>query len=271
MKIYNPEAEMKMLRQIVQWRISDHTGKNFDEAGEITLNGLPAFIASFSNLEFTYEESVILLISLMPHINPNFFDSIIQEYFPAGGELPEFGGVKTGNNRGMVPTGETALFILAGSDLEKKFEVQEMFSEDHFFYKQNILWLENVKEGEPEMSGRIILSKEWVDKLLYGKISRPKFSPEFPAKLISTKMEWADLVLHAQTVDQINDIKIWLEYNNELLEDKNISRKIKPGYRAFFYGPPGTGKTLTASLIGKQFQKDVYKVDLSQVISKYIG
>jgi SpoVK/Ycf46/Vps4 family AAA+-type ATPase len=38
-----------------------------------------------------------------------------------------------------------------------------------------------------------------------------------------------------------------------------------------FYGPPGTGKTLTASLLGKMFNLDVYRIDLSMVISKYIG
>src|SRR5204863_2251929 len=36
-------------------------------------------------------------------------------------------------------------------------------------------------------------------------------------------------------------------------------------------GPPGTGKTLTAGLLGKEFNKDVYRVDLSQIVSKYIG
>ena len=38
-----------------------------------------------------------------------------------------------------------------------------------------------------------------------------------------------------------------------------------------FHGPPGTGKTLTAGLLGKIAQKDVYRIDLSMVISKYIG
>ena len=37
------------------------------------------------------------------------------------------------------------------------------------------------------------------------------------------------------------------------------------------YGPPGTGKTLTACLVGKQMGLDVYRVDLSQVVSKFIG
>lgn len=55
------------------------------------------------------------------------------------------------------------------------------------------------------------------------------------------------------------------------MKDEVLSRKVKPGYRVLFYGPPGTGKTLTASLLGKQFEKDVYRIDLSLVVSKYIG
>ena len=38
-----------------------------------------------------------------------------------------------------------------------------------------------------------------------------------------------------------------------------------------FYGPSGTGKTLTAGLLGKVFKKEVYRIDLSQIVSKFIG
>jgi SpoVK/Ycf46/Vps4 family AAA+-type ATPase len=84
-------------------------------------------------------------------------------------------------------------------------------------------------------------------------------------------MEWTDLVLNPKTAQQIDDIKVWLNHNNTLMKEWQMDKKIKPGYRALFYGPPGTGKTLTATLLGRQFQKDVYRIDLSQVISKYIG
>jgi SpoVK/Ycf46/Vps4 family AAA+-type ATPase len=50
-----------------------------------------------------------------------------------------------------------------------------------------------------------------------------------------------------------------------------MKKRIKPGYRALFFGPPGTGKTLTASLLGKYTGKDVFRIDLSRVVSKYIG
>ena len=41
--------------------------------------------------------------------------------------------------------------------------------------------------------------------------------------------------------------------------------------RAFVLSEPGTGKTLTATLIGQAVQADVYRIDLSMVVSKYIG
>jgi SpoVK/Ycf46/Vps4 family AAA+-type ATPase len=48
-------------------------------------------------------------------------------------------------------------------------------------------------------------------------------------------------------------------------------RKVKPGFRALFYGPPGTGKTMAATLLGKYTGNEVYRIDLSMMVSKYIG
>ena len=224
-----------------------------------------------TNHKVNVEEYVIILLALVPQIQPTLIDSIVQEYLPNGGDLPEIGGVKGTNHRGTIPTGETALFILAGTEINKRMEVAKYFSTDHFFAKENILYLETVKEGEPRMSGKIILQQEYVDLFTTGKVSKPNFGPDFPAKLVETKMEWDDLILNPKTAQPINDIKIWLEHNKFFLQDWGMDKKIKPGFRALFYGPSGTGKTLTATLLGKQFGKDVYRIDLSQVVSKYIG
>ena len=50
-----------------------------------------------------------------------------------------------------------------------------------------------------------------------------------------------------------------------------MAKRLNPGYRALFFGPPGTGKTLCANLLGKEFKKHVFRVDLSSLVSKYIG
>ena len=70
---------------------------------------------------------------------------------------------------------------------------------------------------------------------------------------------------------EIKEIETWLKYNDRLLEIWNLKGKIKPGYRVLFHGPPGTGKTLTACLLGKYTNRNVYRIDLSVVVSKYIG
>ncbi len=110
----------------------------------------------------THEESVILLCGLVPHVLPHFFDDIIKEVFPNGGDLPQLGGQRPEGYRGFLPTGETIQYILAKENVEKRLEIQELFSETHWFYKNHILSIEDVKTTEPKMSGKLILSPETV-------------------------------------------------------------------------------------------------------------
>jgi SpoVK/Ycf46/Vps4 family AAA+-type ATPase len=78
-------------------------------------------------------------------------------------------------------------------------------------------------------------------------------------------------VLAEGTMDEVEEIRAWIEYRKELLEGWQLEAKINPGFRSLFYGPPGTGKTLTASLLGRATGLDVYRVDLSLVVSKWVG
>lgn len=236
---------------------------NYNFAADLVIKELP-FVANM-------QEWVVLMLALMPHIQPGFYEGIITEHLSTGGDFAEFGGAKATNHRGMLPTGETAQFLIAANDIQKRLEVQQLFAEEHNFYRHGILWLEPVKEGEPKMSGRIVIANDWIDKLLLQKETAPRFGLDFPARHITTNMLWSDAVLHPQTLQQVDDISNWLQYNQQLQQDENLKRKLKPGYRVLFYGPPGTGKTLTAALLGKQFGKEVYRIDLSQIVSKYIG
>ena len=78
-------------------------------------------------------------------------------------------------------------------------------------------------------------------------------------------------MLGPEVLDQIQHITAWLAHEARILDGWGLRRTLAPGYRALFYGPPGTGKTLTAALIGQQAGLDVYRIDLSMVVSKYIG
>ncbi|SHL39818.1 ATPase family associated with various cellular activities (AAA) [Chitinophaga jiangningensis] len=240
--------------------------------GEDYAVNIPAWKhAAFGDRQLSQAETIVLLCALAPHLQAGCFDRLIQQYLPEGGEFASFGGVKGSNTRYMLPTGDTALFLLAGEDAAAREPYFSLFSTSHWFWKEGVLWLETVKEGEPRSSGRLILSAEIVELLLEGRQHAPAFGPEFPAKQLETAQHWDDLVLNANTLDQINDVRAWLHYHERALKDPVLGRKAKPGYRALFYGGSGTGKTLAATLLGKELQRDVYRIDLSQVVSKYIG
>ncbi len=217
------------------------------------------------------QDLLLLLLALVPHLSPNYLTDIISGFLPNGGEFPLFGGVKARNHRGILPTGETALFVLAGDDMEDRIKAMDFIHHTSFLFRKNILSLEEVPAGEPKMSGKLLLDEEYTELLSTGNILKPKLSTNFPAQLLETEMEWEDLILSQKTLGQIKEIESWLRYNDILLNEWKMKGKIKPGYRVMLYGPPGTGKTLTASLLGKYTGRDVYRIDLSLVVSKYIG
>src|SRR4051794_36566278 len=239
-KLYeNITLSLNYLNQLIKLRLQAHLSKEVQTSPfllpRLTMipdeNPLHQFLLQH---QLEIEEYIILLLALTPHLQPSFFDSIIQEYLPQGGDLPEIGGIKGSNHRGMLPTGETAQFILAGSDLNKRLEIQQLLLVDSTLIKQSIISLETVKEGEPVMSGRLIISEEWLNKIVFGKNESPKFGPDFPAKKLSTEMNWDDLVLNGYTHSQITDIQIWLQHNAIVMQDEVLQKKVKPGYRVLF-------------------------------------
>lgn len=97
------------------------------------------------------------------------------------------------------------------------------------------------------------------------------FSDGFPVQPIRTELGWDDLVLEAEVKEQVRALADRLDRPGSPSRARMVNRRIRTGYRALFYGPPGTGKTLTASLLGKHTGRDVYRIDLSMTVSKYIG
>lgn len=249
---------------------------------------------------------IILLTALSPYLYPDLFDkAIAAEVAKLKDETrnPErvtedrflrIGGITKGKNCPFfLPTGETALFLICGTDNGLRLEMQELFGAEHIFWAQKILWLEDLQDQEPPMHGRIIMSQDYVDRLTLGIHRSPQFSISFPAKRIASASgdddidfpdeaasdpclprpptPWDKLIIGEELKAQINEIRTWLKYNDLLVDEFDSDKQFRQGYRSLFYGPPGTGKTFTARLLGEELQRDVYKIDLSMVVSKYIG
>lgn len=263
---------LAFLKETIEQRLAHELNGKPLKLPKLKLKGDQSHLAQFIGAKkLTDEESIFLLLAMVPQLLPDFFTNIIADFLPTGGEFPAFGGVKGKHHRGILPTGETALFLLYGRDVDKRLKGVERILENSVLFKEQILQLESVPAGEPKLSGKLIVEEEYLAKLTTGKIVKPKLSSDFPAELITTELEWDDLVLQEKTLAEIGEIETWLKFNDALLNDWKMHGKIKPGFRILFHGPPGTGKTMTACLLGKYTKRDVFRIDLSMVVSKYIG
>lgn len=217
------------------------------------------------------EERLVLILALIPHVKPSLLDLLHMKNELYDIPFTEFGGIRYNNNKGYLPTGETAIFLLVGANLEKRFELLRLFGKDHFFHREGILSLERSSVNEPLLNGQLSISQEYLSLITTGEIYKPDFNQNFPAKRIFTNQEWDDLVVADYLLQGLDEIKDYVIHGRNLKNEFQFGRKIKPGFKVLFTGPPGTGKTLTASLLGKFCDMDVYRVDLSMVVSKYIG
>ena len=269
------EQELTWFAQILDTRFKRYFGQEspYQDVYEITPPDLSESNAPYARLtqhyNLTFAERAALVLSLIPHTRPQLLDIFFTKNKTFDRRFTEFGGVHS-TVGDFLPTGETLAFILAGKNLARRFSLQAMFAPDHFFARHNILRLKTSGD-EPPMKAQLTLSKEYLSYFTTGEPHRPDFGADFPARFIETQLTWDDLVLHPGTRKQIEEIETWLKHGDTLLNDWGMAPKIRPGYRSLFYGPPGTGKTMTACLLAKSTGRDVYKVDLSLVVSKYIG
>ncbi len=90
---------------------------------------------------------------------------------------------------------------------------------------------------------------------------------------IEVKAEWDDLVLPEEEKDILREIAAHLRQRITVYKQWGWEKKSSKGLgiSALFTGASGTGKTMAAELLGKELNLDVYKIDLSSVVSKYIG
>lgn len=217
------------------------------------------------------EERLLLALALATHLRPAALDLLFMRNANLERGFTEFGGIRSQTHSGFMPTGETAAFLLAGDSLTRRFALMALLDPAHYFANQGLLHLEPPAAGEPQLSGLLSASPEALQRLSTGVWHKPDYNARFPAKLIHSPLNWNDLVLGPEVLEELGQLNAWLAHGETLMDSWGLARSLKPGYRALFYGPPGTGKSLTATLIGQQAQRDVYRIDLSMVVSKYIG
>jgi ATPase family associated with various cellular activities (AAA) len=90
---------------------------------------------------------------------------------------------------------------------------------------------------------------------------------------VEPRYSWDDLVLPVDKHDQLRRLANWLRFRHQVHERWGFGRKLSrgKGLNALFTGPSGTGKTMAAEVLAGELSLDLYQIDLSSVVSKYIG
>ena len=93
------------------------------------------------------------------------------------------------------------------------------------------------------------------------------------AARVNTKGNWSQLAASAETLQELRDLESRCRNRERLrtLLNDNLSAQQNVGVRTLFSGPSGTGKTLAARLLAASLKMDLYRLDLSSVVNKYIG
>jgi hypothetical protein len=93
------------------------------------------------------------------------------------------------------------------------------------------------------------------------------------AQRIEPVAKWDDLVLPQAQYLILRDIAVHVRQRLKVYETWGFARKSARGLgiSALFTGPSGTGKTMAAEVLANELHLDLYRIDLSQVVSKYIG
>ncbi|MCG8421429.1 MAG: ATP-binding protein [Proteobacteria bacterium] len=101
--------------------------------------------------------------------------------------------------------------------------------------------------------------------------SRPRL--DGLAERITSPATWRDLVLPRANLTALRAIVAQVRQRDRVYQQWGYDRSGPRGLgvTALFFGPSGTGKTLAAEIVANELELDLYRIDLSGVVSKYIG
>jgi len=101
--------------------------------------------------------------------------------------------------------------------------------------------------------------------------SRPKL--DSLAQRVESQSGWEDLILPDSQMSVLHSIAAQVSLRSTVHDDWGFSVGTERGLglAVLFAGSSGTGKTTAAEVLARELRLDLYRVDLSQVVSKYIG
>ena len=90
---------------------------------------------------------------------------------------------------------------------------------------------------------------------------------------VTNSHRWEDLVVPVDVYDSLREMIAYVRHAGRVYDEWGfgVRHSLGEGLSALFSGPPGTGKTMCASVIARELDMELFRVDLSRVVSKWIG
>lgn len=214
---------------------------------------------------------ILLALAIAPHYAPEIFDQILRTRNEHGHLKPHVGGQLDTNNNTFIPTYFTALFLLSGNNLQLRSQYISQLQESHPLLQKQILYKGDQNGTITHFMQSIIeLDTSFYDYFTKGIQPRLDHGQHFAATLHTTHLTRDDIILEDKVAEEIMSIDNYAEVSQSGFFER-ADHKFKKGFIALFYGSPGTGKTLLAGILANSYNMDMYHVDLSNVVSRYVG
>ncbi|MCA9562073.1 MAG: ATP-binding protein [Myxococcales bacterium] len=93
------------------------------------------------------------------------------------------------------------------------------------------------------------------------------------AEPFSTSLTWDDVVLPDRVLSTLKEIQSYARHREKVYDNWGFRRKMSygRGLSCLFSGPPGTGKTMMAAVLAESLGRELYRVDVSRIMSKWVG
>ncbi|MCR1782752.1 ATP-binding protein [Nocardioides carbamazepini] len=151
--------------------------------------------------------------------------------------------------------------LTATGDMVDEDEWREVLGDVPHTHRLNATQLDQVRRTLPAVGGDVDAA---VRRLLGGPLARL-------AHRVRPRKTWDDLVLSGAKSAQLRAVVGRYRHGPTVYDEWGVTTASGRGVVALFTGPSGTGKTLAAEVVAHDLDLDLYRVDLSTVVSKYIG
>lgn len=252
-------AALEMLDALIAVRTEERRAGalGIDSAGEglpdrRRFDGVGPLAELIATADLTVAEAVVLLAAVAPYVDERF----AVRY----GELTDRPGV-------VGLTGEVARTLVARS-FAGRLDASVLLAPSGRLRSGGLLDV----DGD-DLSGLVRPDPTVLAWLTGQPAPRATVSADFPARPLSTVHTLEDVVLPAGARGRIADLEARIAHRDLVVDDWGFGahHDNASGLIALFHGPPGTGKTMTAAALAASAGLPAYLVDLSALVSKYVG